>query len=207
MCKRKSWMSKVRPGQGQGGRDGETEARRRNGAASAPWKELVALCPSATSFPLGARLPVPQGDGASPVPPGAGRDWDKTPPLCVLLQHHPARPRTGCLPARASGREIHSPGVICLLFFQETHSELISSRASAGSVGSIPVLHPPARPSAPQRRGRGHRGAHLGTCPMGVLPPGHLAPPKRPCARQLGAGSWPLPFVTHLGRAGAGMGF
>lgn len=168
------------------------------------WWLCAPLPPPSLSVPVSPSAP---GRWGQPCPPPVLAGIGIKPPPCVLLQHHPARPRTGCLPARASGREIHSPGVICLLFFQETHSELINSRASAGSVGSIPVLHPPARPSAPQRRGRGPRGAHLGTCPPRVLPPGHLAPPKHPCARQLGAGSWPLPFVTHLGRAGAGMGF
>lgn len=173
MCKRKSWMSKVRPGQGQGGRDGETEARRRNGAASAPCKELVSACPSATSFPLGARLSQCCGAMGPALSPPVLAGIGTKPPPCVLLRRHPARPRTGCLPARASGWEIHSPRVICLLFFQETHSELISSRASAGSVGSIPALHPPAGPSTEA----GDPGVRTWGCPpWGCRPPGTSRP-------------------------------
>lgn len=95
MCKRKSWMSKVRLGQGQGGRDGETEAHRRNGAASAPWKELVALCPSATSFPLGARLSqCPRAMGPALSPPvlaGIGIKPPRRASCCSITLPGPAR--------------------------------------------------------------------------------------------------------------------
>lgn len=47
-------------------------------------------------------------------------------------------------------QEIHSPPVICL-FFQETHSELISSRASASPVGSAALCLP--QPLAAPGRG------------------------------------------------------
>lgn len=205
MCKRKSWMSKVEDGRGAG----VTGQLRQAGGAG----PLPMLFPGAWLTPCHQSLGAGREMGISPC--HACPACSVTLTACALV---PCR-LLGHFPVKDGPATPGNSFPSCYLpLCHETRFQLMNETQSLCSpqpavwAASLPVPLPTLLPHSEGTQPYACRVGDLGMlmcAPDAILskasaaatlaPPGTLHPPKKQDACQLGAGSWPLPCVTHLG--------